>query len=196
MSAAAETAKLGMVSRPANWKEVKTTASNGGFSDNTRQVWVETQRQVVRGIINKLSPELKSLGNMLYMPEQDLAKIDINRSINTVRVKSLASIGKAQENKVILLHDIALMRYWDAISAAIEGGTPKNLMITGSEAKSVFSIRGREVDTRYWQREYSPVWEQIINIIRDLDSQALRPLDDFINEHFDKIYRLEDEAMA
>ena len=194
MYAAAETARLGTVSRQAKWSETKTPSKSPGFSDNSRQVWVETQKQVVRGIINKLSPELKSLGNMLYMPDQDVRKIDINRTINTIRIASLEKIDKKHASKVIALHDIVLMRYWDSISSAIEGGTPKSMEVSGSEVKSFFNIHGRNIDTRYWQREYSPVWAEIINIIRDLDRQALRPLDEFINSHFDKLARLEEEA--
>lgn len=185
-----EKAKLGTVSRAANWKETKTPNAPEGFTDNSRQIWVENTKQRVRGYIKQLPKELESLGNVLYKPEQENKRGDYLIANNFIHKQSLARLKvnypSAAPEKIRAMTDmvdIAIHHYWSAISPAIENGTPKSFDISGSEASKQLVMRGKNIDTRYWSREYLYLWRNIIEIIRRSDEIALMPLDRFIMQH-------------
>lgn len=198
MASAAETAKLGILSRPSglsgDWKKTKAGSTDfGGYSSNDAAIWISQQRQHIRSLIMQLPYYARALGNVLYMPAGELSEPELMQVHNHLYrqiMRKLAELhpdmAPEKKAKVRDLIYCALCHYWQAISPAIEGGTPGSMEPGRGELERMMAGRGNRIETRYWSRTWRPLWLLIIDEIRTVDDEALKPLDKLCGDYFSK----------
>lgn len=198
MSSAAETAKLGILSRPSglsgDWKKTKAGSTDfGGYSSNDASIWITQQRQHIRSLIMRLPFYARALGNVLYMPVGEMSEAElmqIHNYLYRVCLKKIDShfpnMAPEKKAKVRDLIYCAICHYWEAISPAIQGGTPGSMMARAEDVGKLMASRGNRIETHRYSRDYGPVWQLIINEIRAVDDEALKPLDKWCGDYFSK----------
>jgi len=207
MSSAAETAKLGILSRPSglsgDWKKTKAGSTDfGGYSSNDASIWITQQRQHIRSLIMQLPFHARALGNVLYMPVGEMSEselMQIRNHLYRVCIRKIDSqfpnMAPEKKSKIRDLIYCAICHYWEAISPAIQGGTPGSMSARADDVGKMMASRGNRIETHRYSRDYGPVWQLIINEIRIVDDAALKPLDKWCGEYFQKLEEQKREAV-
>ena len=198
MSSALETAKEGIQKRPSGlsggWKTTKPGKTDfGGFMDVSAKIWFEQQRQYVRAVIAKLPYHQKALGNVLYMPAGDIAERDLmqihNYLYKTCHAKLMAQYPNMKPEKRSHLRAMiycAICHYWDAVSPCIEGSKIKSMDPDHKAVGEIMAKHGKPICTRRWALEWRPMWNLIIEEIKSIDNELLKPLDKHIEEWIER----------
>ena len=194
MSSAIEVAKEGIQKKPSGmaggWKTTKAGKTDfGGFSDASAKIWFEQQRQSVRAVIEHLPRHQKALGNVLYMPAGDIAEKNLfavleylNRVCKGQLDKQFPIKGKSKKEYLEPLVYCALSHYWNAISPALDGSAIGSMNADYKFVHEIMDKFNKPIITRRWQGEWKGVWDMIINEIRKVDNEALKPLDAHIEQ--------------
>jgi hypothetical protein len=198
MSAALEAAEAGVQKQSSgltgNWKTTKAGKTDvGGFMDVSAKIWFEQQRQYVRAVIAKLPHHQKALGNVLYIPAGDIAERDLiqihNYLYKTCHPKLVEQFPNMKPEKRSHLRAMiycAICHYWDAISPCIEGSKIKSMDADHKAVKEIMEGRDKTICTRRWALEWRPMWNLIIEEIRSIDNELLKPLDKHIEEWIER----------
>lgn len=200
MSKAVDIAELGIQSNPSgsmsgDWKKTKVSGADfGGYSSNDAAIWITQQRQHIRSLIMQLPFYARALGNVLYMPAGDASERDllqIHNHLYKVVVRKVDQefpiMPPERKSKIYDLVHCALSHYYDAISPSIDGQTPRNMVPRAQEVSAFMTGRGNPIDTRNFSRQWRPIWVLIINEVSAIDSQALKPLDNWIGLYFARL---------
>lgn len=195
MAAAVETGRLGIQRQPSGmsggWKKTKPGKTDfGGYSDNSRSIWWENQRMQVRLIIAQLPFNVRAVGTVLY---GDFGAADLMQAHNHLyRVcmpvvdEQFPNMAPERKGKVRDLIYCALCHYHEAISPCFDGGRARSMDPDLKQLRALMTGRGQNIETRYWSREWRPVWALIIEKIQDVDQQGLARIEEWIDEYFDK----------
>lgn len=199
MSSFVDTATIGIKGNASSamsgdWK--KTKAPNvdfGGFSSNLSQIWCDQQKMHIRSLIMQLPFYARALGNVLYMPVGEMSEAElmqIHNHLYRVCIRKIDSqfpnMAPEKKSKIRDLIYCAICHYWEAISPAIQGGTPGSMSARAEDVGKMMASRGNRIETRYWSRTWRPLWLLIINEIRTVDDEALKPLDKWCGDYLSK----------
>ena len=200
MAKAVDIARVGIQSNPSSamsgdWKKTKVSGADfGGYSDSSSQIWCDQQKQHIRSKIQQLPYYARALGNLLYMPHGDASERDLmqvhNYLYKTVVKKvdeHFPNLPPEKKSKIYDLVHCAISHYYETISSSIDGLTPKNMVPRAQEVGKYMAARGNHIDTRRFSREWLHIWRVIIVQISNADSDALEPLDNWIQNYFDNI---------
>jgi len=80
----------------------------------------------------------------------------------------------------------AICHYWDAVSPGIDGTKIKSMDPKHKEVAELMAKHGKSIDTRNWSREWRPMWNLIIEEIKSIDNELLKPLDTQIELFIEK----------
>ena len=189
MDAAVEAGRLGIQRRPSGlsggWKKTKAGSTDfGGYSDNSSAIWWEQQRMDLRLVVMRLPAHLRAIGMVLYA---EYSRSDLMLAHNYIHRAALRiPVKRGQRGKIFDLTYCALCQYRDSISPTIEGDTSRSMQPDLKALKTLMADRGRSIETRRWGEEWRGVWESIIDEIRSADRCALAPVEDWIQEYFER----------
>ncbi len=197
MAKAVDTATLGINSSPGgamsgNWKKTKAARPDfGGHSDSSAQIWTDQQKQHIRSLIHQLPFYARALGNVLYLPAGDTSEQDLNRvhdylykKVVRAAAERFPGLKPERRSRLYDLSYCALCHYFEAISPSIDGQTPRSMAPKAAEVGKLMKSRGNAIETRYWSKEWRPLWMLIIDEVRAIDEVALAPLDEWAVRYF------------
>lgn len=171
-----------------NYGSIKLEVSSK--SDNDKKIWRENQKQKVRCIINGIPQHHQAFGNVMYMPTGDVSPKDLDTlqtyAMNRVRVRLTTNQVIMPPNEdgkpdFAVLVKAALNDFHDTISPVLDGEVPKR----GAGVRTLvkyLQAKGYEIDERAFRQRYKKVWKLIKNEIKDIDAEAIEPLEVYIQE--------------
>lgn len=156
------------------------------------QIWCDQQKQHIRSQIQMLSPQVRALGNILYLPPGEPSMQDGIMASWLIYSSTWQTLkdtyrNMPEEHKAVIgkLCQSAIAHYWECVSPAIEGGLISSTDLSKGQVKELGNKL--EIDTRNWSRDYRPLWRIIIEEIRKADNEALEPLEEWVQEYFDRL---------
>lgn len=186
MAHAVDVARIGINSNPSSgmsgsWKKTKAGSTDfGGFSDSSRSIWIEQQKQKVRFKISNIPYPYRAFGNLMYMPDGEASHRDLKQVQNYLFKEVVSEIDrsfpKLKPEKFGLIPDLidcALAHYREAISPAMIDKPCKSFFPKPSKVKLFFEERGKVIDVANWRREWRGMWCIVLGWIKDCDCDTV-----------------------